>query len=178
MRRRIFVLAMCLIAFGAAPARAQSGFDRPGGDYSNFPVRSGDPLACAARCEHDPHCNAWSFSYPVTAMAGAVCWLKNQVTQRVLNSCCISGVRGGAVIEPRIGPAEYSIDRIGGDYRDFDILPDPSGQLCAAACKLDNRCRAWTYQRPGYGTVTARCYLKDKIKPPRRTPCCISGVVR
>ena len=40
------------------------------------------------------------------------------------------------------------------------------------------RCRAWTYLRPGYGGPAARCFLKDRVKPPRRRPCCISGVVR
>ena len=48
----------------AGPARAQSGYDRPGGDYSHFQVQNGDPAACAARCERDAHCRAWSFSYP------------------------------------------------------------------------------------------------------------------
>ena len=32
--------------------------------------------------------------------------------------------------------------------------------------------------RPGYAGAAARCYLKDKVKPPRHKPCCISGVVR
>ncbi|MBI4274072.1 MAG: PAN domain-containing protein [Rhizobiales bacterium] len=178
IRQHIFVLGLCLVAFGTGLVHAQIGFDRLGGDYSNFPVRSGDPAVCAARCDRDSRCRAWSFSYPTTALVNAVCWLKNQVTPPILNNCCISGVRGGALVEPRSGPVEYSIDRIGGDYRHFDILPDARGQLCATACQADNRCRAWTYLRPGYGTATARCYLKDNIKPPRRQPCCISGVVR
>ena len=29
--------------------RAQTGFDRPGGDYTSFSVRGGDPAACAER---------------------------------------------------------------------------------------------------------------------------------
>ena len=33
----------------------------------NFTVRSGDPAACAARCERERRCRAWSFSYPLTA---------------------------------------------------------------------------------------------------------------
>ena len=72
----------CLVAglLAVAPARAQTGFDRPGGDYSSFPVRSADPAACAARCEREGRCRAWSFSYPRTVAPGAMCWLKNQVT--------------------------------------------------------------------------------------------------
>ena len=48
MARRAIVIA-CLIAMCAAiaPAHAQSGFDRPGGDFASFPVPSGDPATCA-----------------------------------------------------------------------------------------------------------------------------------
>ena len=70
------------------------------------------------------------------------------------------------------------IDRYGGDYRNFEMAADPTGAACKAACESENRCRAWTYLRPGYFGPNARCYLKDKIKPPRAKPCCISGVVR
>src|SRR5438046_3136424 len=102
------ILACCLMAaamaLASAPAaRGQAEFDRPGGDYLNFPVRSADPTACAARCEREGRCRAWSFSYPNTVSPGAVCWLKNQVTPRVENSCCISGIKGAGVLEPRTG---------------------------------------------------------------------------
>ncbi len=167
-----------LLIAGLGLAQAQTGFDRPGGDYSSFQIRNGDPALCAARCERDARCKAWSFSYPRTAMPLATCWLKHEVTPRAEDGCCVSGVRGAGVIEPRTGPLEYSIDRIGGDYRNIDIQPDPTGAACKAACEADNKCRAWTYLRPGYAGPNARCYLKDRIKPPRSKPCCISGVVR
>ncbi len=164
---------------GLAPAAAQSGYDRPGGDYTNAPVNSGDPAVCAARCERDKNCRAWSFAYPPTSGGGpAMCWLKREVPARVEDSCCVSGVRGAGVIEPKVGEVEYSIDRYGGDFRSFETTPDPKGKACADACQAESRCRAWTYRRPGYGSPVARCYLKDTIKPPRRRPCCISGVVR
>jgi hypothetical protein len=107
-----------------------------------------------------------------------MCWLKREVMPRVQSTCCVSGVRGGGVVEPRPGETEFSFDRIGGDYRSFDLPPDQRGRACAAACQADPHCRAWTYRRLGYGTAAARCYLKDAIKPPRQRPCCISGVVR
>jgi len=162
----------------AGPAQAQSGFDRRGGDYTSFQIRNGDPAVCAARCERDARCRAWSFSYPRTANALATCWLKNQVSPRLEDKCCVSGIRGAGVIEPRKGPVEFSIDRVGGDYRYFDTAPDASAVACNAACEAEDRCRAWTYVRPGYIGPFARCYLKDKLKPPRHKPCCISGVVR
>jgi len=161
-----------------APASAQSGFDRPGGDYASAPVASGDPAVCAARCERDKSCQSWSFSYPSASGEPARCWLKRVVAPRAKANCCVSGVRGAAVIEPKLDELEFSIDRVGGDYRSFETTPDPRGKACAAACQTESRCRAWTYRRPGYGTAAPRCYLKDAIKPPRPRPCCISGVVR
>ena len=58
--------------------------------------------------------------------------------------------RGSGVIEPRKGPMEYSMDRLGGDYRNLDMAADSTGATCKAACEADNKCRAWTYVRPGY----------------------------
>lgn len=161
-----------------AVAQAQAGFDRRGGDYASVQIRNGDPAVCAARCERDARCRAWSFSYPRTENVLAICWLKNKVPPRLEDQCCVSGVRGAGVIERHQGPLEISIDRVGGDYRYFEVAADPSGAACKAACEAESRCRAWTYVRAGYITPFPRCYLKDKIKPPRRKPCCISGVVR
>ncbi len=171
----VFVLLLAL----AAPAGAQVGFDRPGGDYANFAVRSGDPAACASRCERDPRCRSWSFSYPTGGLPNAICWLKSQVTPWRPNPCCVSGVKGAGVTEPRNPAIEFSIDRVGGDYRSVEVPGDPMGRTCDAVCRTDGRCRAWTYSRPGYyGGHAARCFFKDRVTLPRRDPCCISGVVR
>jgi PAN domain len=181
MKLSMLALGCALIVLAAAPrlALAQSGYDRPGGDYLKFVVRNGDPAVCAARCERDSRCRAWAFAYPATeGNRTAMCWLKNRVPRPVEASCCVSGVRGAGVVEPRRGRIEFSIDRFGGDYRSFDVTADPQGAACAAACHAERRCRAWTYARPGYVGTAARCYLKDRIKRPRRSPCCISGVVR
>jgi hypothetical protein len=166
------------LAVLSAPAQGQVGSDRPGGDYASFPMRSGDPAQCAARCERDPRCRAWAFSYPITESANAVCWLKSRVMPRVASTCCVSGVRGTGVIEPRNGPIEFNVDRNGGDYRQLEIPADPSGKSCQAACEGEEVCRAWTYVRPGYVGSSAVCYLKNHITRPLRKPCCMSGVVR
>jgi len=168
--------AMSLVA--SAPVHAQSGYDRPGGDYSNFPVRSGDPAACAARCEREGRCRAWSFSYPNTVAPTAMCWLKSQVTTRVAQECCVSGVKGAAVLDKKSDTVEFSMDRTGGDYKNLDVAKDPAGATCESACKAEDRCRAWTYVRPGYLGTSARCFLKERITRPRHKPCCVSGVVR
>jgi hypothetical protein len=171
------MLAWALLAM-AGVAQAQTGFDRRGSDYLKVEIRSGDPADCATRCERDGRCHAWSFSFPRADNAIAVCWLKNRVPPPIEDSCCVSGVRGAGVIEPRKGPIEFAIDRFGGDYRNLDVAPDPAGAPCTAACEAENKCRAWTYVRPGYIGAAARCYLKDKLTRPRHKPCCISGVVR
>jgi hypothetical protein len=172
-----FAVLISAAAVGVGPAFAQSGYDRPGGDYTSAAVTNGDPAVCATRCERDKGCRSWSFSYP-SSSEPAMCWLKREVMPRVASSCCVSGVRGAGVIEPKLGELEYSIDRVGGDYRSFETAPDPRGKACAETCRTETHCRAWTYRRPGYGTASAHCYLKDAVKPPRHRPCCISGVVR
>ena len=165
------------------PARAQTGFDRPGGDYARFTVPSGDPAVCSARCDRDGRCRAWTFSYPGTAALGgsnvATCWLKNQVKPLVENRCCASGVKGAALVEMRPGPVENAIDRIGGDYRNFEI---PANPRTSRPASRPARARIAAAPGPMCGRATAaptaRCYLKDKITRPRRRPCCMSGVVR
>lgn len=179
--RLILALIFCLIVQGLfceTAAYAQAGFDRPGGDYLNAVVRSGDPAVCAARCDRDPRCRAWSFSYPATVGPRAICWLKDEVPPRVANSCCVSGVRGAGVVEPRNRAIEFGIDRFGGDYRNFDLPTDPNASACRSACEGDKNCRAWTYVRPGYTGPGARCFLKNRVTRPRHKPCCVSGVVR
>jgi PAN domain-containing protein len=96
----------------------------------------------------------------------------------VQDNCCVSGVRGAGVVESRNGGVETSIDRPGGDYRSFDAKSGEGDEACKAACTADNKCRAWTYVRPGYLGKEARCLLKKDIKPPRRRAGFISGVVR
>lgn len=180
------LLGACVVTFAflaavtvARPAHAQANFDRPGSDYQNSPVTSGDPADCALICERDKRCRAWSFNYPTDIAGSAVCWLKTGVPARVQDNCCVSGVRGAGVVEPRNGAFETSIDRFGGDYRNFDVKGGSEGDdACKAACAADNKCRAWTYARPGYVGKEAHCFLKKDIKPPRRKAGFTSGVVR
>jgi hypothetical protein len=171
-------LALSATVMDTRPAQAQVNFDRPGGDYLSSPVASGDPADCALVCERDRRCRAWSFNYPTDVAGGAVCWLKSNVPSRTPDSCCVSGVRGAGVVEPRSGAEEISIDRAGGDYRNFELKRGDGDDACKAACTSDNKCRAWTYARPGYVGREAHCFLKKEIKPPRRRAGFTSGVVR
>jgi hypothetical protein len=178
LRACLVTLAVFAAAVAVRPAYAQSNFDRPGGDYQSSPVPSGDPAECALLCERDRRCRAWSFNYPTDTSRNAVCWLKSSVPARVASDCCVSGVRGAGVVEPRDGAVETSIDRYGGDYRSFDLKGGDGAEICKAACAADNKCRAWTFARPGYVGKDAHCFLKKDIKPPRRKPGFTSGVVR
>ena len=91
MRFFLIPFAALMLAAAAGPAKAQLGYDRPGGDYTRFQIANGDPAACAARCERDSHCRAWAFSYPRTNFALATCWLKSRVTPRKQMDCCVIG---------------------------------------------------------------------------------------
>jgi hypothetical protein len=174
------VLLALMLGIGplSGPACAQVGFDRPGADYASAVVHTGDPAQCAARCDHDSRCRAWSFSYPQTLAPSAVCRLKNAVTRSVAAACCVAGVRGASVVLPRIPGMEFAIDRPGGDYRSFNLPPDPAASACATSCQADQHCRAWTFLRPGYEGPDARCFLKNHVTRPRVGACCVSGVVR
>src|SRR5688572_30799585 len=104
------ILASILIASIAGVAHAQTGFDRPGGDYARFVVPSGDPAVCATRCDREGRCRAWSFSYPGTGGGtSAICWLKSEVKPVVENQCCVSGIKGAGLVEKKSGPVEMSI---------------------------------------------------------------------
>jgi hypothetical protein len=178
LRACVVTLAFLAAAVSARPALAQANFDRPGGDYLSAPVISGDPAECALVCERDRRCRAWTFSYPTDLVKGAVCWLKSNVPARVQSDCCVTGVRGAGVVERRNETIETSIDRFGGDYKSFDLKSSDGDDACKAACAADNKCRAWTYARPGYAGKEAHCFLKKDIKPPRRKAGFTSGVVR
>ena len=178
LRACLVMLAFLAAAVSARPALAQANFDRPGGDYLSAPVTSGDPAECALVCERDRRCRAWTFSYPIDLANRAVCWLKSNVPARVQSDCCVSGVRGAGVVERRNDAIETSIDRFGGDYKSFDLKSGDGDDACKAACAADNKCRAWTYARPGYTERGPHCFLKKEIKPPRRKAGFTSGVVR
>jgi hypothetical protein len=78
---------------------------------------------------------------------------------------------------------EKSVDRSG--EKSIDKAAEKAGErradaedLCKATCAADNKCRAWTFARPGYAGKEAHCFLKKEIKPPRRRAGFTSGVLR
>ena len=76
---------------------------------------------------------------------------------------------------PPVTGREDGINRPGGDFRNFDqAVADPA--ICEAACAADNRCRAWTWVRPGLQGPNSRCWLKHTVPPAQQSNCCVSGI--
>ena len=79
-------------------------------------------------------------------------------------------VGGGAFVS-----IEVDTNRGGSDYDNFD-LPKADPNLCADACEKDQKCRAYTYVKPGVQGNNARCWLKDSVPSASQSNCCVSGV--
>ena len=109
--------------------------------------------------------SAWTCVNPGVQGVQARCWLKSSVPSAVASTCCVSGVKA----------AEYSTDRPGSDYRDFD-LAQTHPNLCLTSCASEGQCRAWTYVNPGVQGEQARCWLKSSVPLAVASSCCVSGV--
>jgi hypothetical protein len=100
-----FLLLACaaLVLFGPHSGRAEEGvsmsdpdygFDRAGGDYRNFELKTSDPTLCQDACAADPKCRAWAYVKPHTVQGPRpVCWLKDQVFNKREVAHCVSGVK-------------------------------------------------------------------------------------
>jgi hypothetical protein len=154
--------------------------NRMGGDYRDFDLGKAGPAACQAACAAEPECKAWTYVKPGLQGDQARCWLKETAMPPNSDECCVSGVKGeqgsgAGSASPRPRGMERNTNRIGGDYRDFDLVrADPAA--CQAACAAEAECKAWTYVKPGLQGDQARCWLKDTAMPPNPDECCISGV--
>jgi uncharacterized membrane protein len=70
---------------------------------------------------------------------------------------------------------DFGVDRPGMDYRVF-ALPAADPAACAATCRAEKECQAWSYVKPGYEGPQARCRLKHTVPGPATRECCISGL--
>jgi choice-of-anchor C domain-containing protein len=71
---------------------------------------------------------------------------------------------------------EFNTDRMGMDYKSFD-LPNADYRLCKQACEAESKCKAWTYVKPN--TIQGpnpRCWLKYNIPASIHNDACISGI--
>lgn len=69
----------------------------PGMDYTSFDLASPDVNLCAASCQMDPNCKAYTYVKPGIQGPQARCWLKSGIPSAEANACCVSGREPPAV---------------------------------------------------------------------------------
>lgn len=70
---------------------------------------------------------------------------------------------------------EQNFDRPGGDIKNIPNVGS-AGQ-CMNMCRGDQRCKAFTWVRPGLQRSGGRCYLKSIVPAGYPNGCCVSGIV-
>ncbi|VAV99849.1 hypothetical protein MNBD_ALPHA06-759 [hydrothermal vent metagenome] len=70
---------------------------------------------------------------------------------------------------------ESNFERAGATYMRGEINAG-GPEACWSLCARDNRCKAWTWERPGVAGPRAICSLKAAVTPGRFSPCCVSGL--
>jgi hypothetical protein len=151
----------------------EPGMDRAGSDYEGLDIPP-EPKLCRERCAADARCKAYTYVKPGVQGPSARCYLKDPAPDATRNDCCTSGVRqaaapsgGGVTVEP-------GVDRPGSDFMNVEIPARP--ERCKQLCEGNERCKAYTYVKPGVQGPSARCYLKDPAPDPTPNACCTSGV--
>lgn len=84
--------ACCTSGVMARGIPLEAGIDRPGGDFHSFDIDD-DPARCAAACEDEAQCRAFTFVRPGEQGESARCWLKDSVPDAQPSECCTSGVK-------------------------------------------------------------------------------------
>eukprot|EP00026_Physarum_polycephalum_P005793 Phypoly_transcript_05831.p1 GENE.Phypoly_transcript_05831~~Phypoly_transcript_05831.p1 ORF type:complete len:502 (+),score=91.96 Phypoly_transcript_05831:330-1835(+) len=145
--------------------QGQKGVDRVGNDLPGYPITlpSGSTAStCAAYCNGDAACQAWSFN-----SCGSECWLKSAPGTASSNSCRTSGVKG----------VQYA-DHSGGDISVHVLENGADTTACANLCDNTSGCTNWAYVLPGDGCETANtCWLKGGSVPSQTVNHCrVSGV--
>ncbi len=162
-------------------AGMEDNTDRPGWDYKRLAMgKLAGPAFCQYQCKAEgDRCRAWTYVRPGVQGPSGVCYLKTAEPDAKSNTCCISGLNkkivgldtGGALAEGM----ENNTDRAGSDIHRFE-LQDANPGICQARCTKLERCKAWTYVRPGVQGPKAVCYLKNAAPQAASNKCCISGV--
>ncbi len=75
---------------------------------------------------------------------------------------------------------EEGVYRPGATYQTLPIDPEEGAPACAELCAAEERCRAWSFIRPGHPEKGADrfglCLLKDAVPEAVEDACCFSGV--
>ncbi len=154
------------------------GIDRPGLDYMVFALRESRPELCRSACFADaPRCKAFSYVAPGIQGLQAMCYLKSGISVPQLSA---HNVAGTAMTQPKMGLfsglVETNVDRPGMNYRSF-VMKEARPELCREACRTEsNRCKSFTYMRPGRKSAEPMCVLKSGVPAPVPDPESDSGV--
>jgi hypothetical protein len=77
----------------------------------------------------------------------------------------------------RAGEIETNTNRVGGDYKDFEMEPSIAGfGSCQSSCEFDLQCKAWTFVKSGLQGPKAHCWLKNSEPTASNNNCCVSGL--
>ena len=109
----------------------------------------------------------------ITETATAIRFVRSTNLFVLLGLAIASSLPGYAAAQSRFFTFEKNIDRPG---RDYSHAPSRGASDCSFACQAENRCRAWTYVRPGIQGPSGRCWLKSAVPGAVRNSCCTSGV--
>ena len=145
--------------------------DRPGADYRVFDLATPEVELCRSACAEDPGCAAYTYADPGLVGPQPRCFLKKSAPGPAPKAGCTSGQKPPAARPLSIEP---SVDRLGADYRIFDLAA-PNVEPCRRACTEDPRCAAYTYADPGLVSPQPRCFLKKSAPPARPKAGCTSG---
>jgi hypothetical protein len=174
-----FLFLSGIQTWAQGPVSRDENTDRPGNDYRNFELSRPDAGLCGEECARDARCKAYVYVAPGVQGQSARCWLKDSVPESRRDTCCVSGVKGAKGLLKASAAEDISkelnVDRAGNDYRNFD-MPQADPELCRRECRLDERCRSYTYVKPGVQGSPARCWLKENVPAARNDNCCVSGV--
>ena len=145
--------------------------DRLGADYRIFDLQVADVEPCRRACADDPRCAAYTYADPGLVSPQPRCFLKKSAPEPQPKAGCTSGQKPPVARTLSIEP---STDRLGADYRIFDLAA-PNVEPCRRACADDPRCAAYTYADPGLVSPQPRCFLKKAAPPARPKAGCTSG---
>lgn len=175
-----------IAAVPATPApddrRLMRGINLAGEDFLTMALPMDDPLICQAACRSDDRCTAWTHVTAGVQGPLARCWLKNRTPAESTHNCCTSGIERAQAASPwppraPTGQMMAGISLWGQDFRNFEpAQADP--KLCQAACRDEQYCRAWTYDRPSGNQKNGRCWLKNRIPYQLAAPYATSGIER
>ncbi len=152
----------------------QEGLNLPGSDSKSVILDSTNADQCRSLCFGDTNCRAYTVVKSGVQGPGARCWLKTSIPGSQADACCTSGIMSYLPADLDDLSLEPNTDFPGSNLQSFD-LPRADVTLCAAACKNDTACRAYTYVRPGVQAAQARCWLKKSVGEVTHNSCCASG---